>query len=321
MKEWRMKSLGMFLVAAVVLMLAGPGYSQEKFPKSTMTFLVGFGPGGGVDLFMRGLAEYVKKEFKISAVVENKPGGGGSLAYSLLQGEKPDGYTLGAISNSIILETFKTKGKVDYKKIEPIINLSTAPMAITVHADSPWKTIEEFLAYAKANPAKIRLGNSGMGAIYHIFGASVERKAGVTFTHVPFKTGPEAGTALLGKHIDAASQALSDLISSLETGKLRVLATSGAKRDPFYPDVPTFKERGIDVVIGIWRGVGAPKGTPQDRLEILEKAFLKAVQTPEWIQLMQRLKLENNFQGMAEFRKVYYRDAEVLEPLARALEK
>ena len=320
MKGWRIKSLGGILMAAL-LILAAPGYGQEKFPKGTMTFLVGFGPGGGVDLFMRGLAEYMKKEFKIPAVVENKPGGGGSLAYSLLQGEKPDGYTLGAISNSIILETFKTKGKVDYRKVEPIINLSTAPMAITVHADSPWKTIEEFLAYARANPAKIRVGNSGMGAIYHIFAVSLERKTGVTFTHVPFKTGPESGTALLGKHIDAASQALSDLVASLETGKLRVLATSGEKRDPFFPDVPTFKERGIDVVIGIWRGVGAPKGTPPDRLEILEKAFLKAVQTPEWIQLMQRLRLENNYQGAAEFRKIYYRDAEVLEPLARGLEK
>ena len=316
-KKWL--RAGIFFWA--LLALASPGLGQEKFPSSTITFIVGFGPGGGLDLFMRGLGDYIKKEYKIPAVVENKPGGGGSLGYILLQGSKPDGYTLGSMSSSILLQTVNTKGRVDYQKVEPIINLTTAPMTVTVHKDSPWNTLEQFLAYAKANPGKIRLGNSGTGAINHIFGICLERATGTKFTHIPFKTGPESGTALLGKHIDAATQTFSDIIASHETGQLRVLAVSGEKRTPFAPNTPTLKERGINIVLSMWRGVGAPKGTPADRLEALNKIFLKAVETPEWKGMMERLKLENNYQGMAEFREVYERDAKLLIPLARELEK
>jgi len=241
--------------------------------------------------------------------------------YSLLQGAKPDGYLIGMVSTSLILETHKNKGKIDYNKFDPIVVFSTAPCAITVHADSPWKTIGEFLQYAKANPGKVRVGNSGTGATYHIFAVSLEKKAGVKFTHVPFGSGAASGTALLGKHIEAASQNLADIAASLATGKLRVLATSGEKRDSFNPNVPTLKESGVDVVATIWRGLGGPKGIPRDRIEILEKAFAKTVQDPAYKEMMKRIMLEDNFMGTADFRKMYFRDADVLIPILKELEK
>ena len=223
--------------------------------------------------------------------------------------------------SSDLLETYKTKGKIDYKNFDPILLLNSTPMAITVHVDSPWKTIDDFLEYTKSNPGKARVGNTGMGAIFHIFALSLEKKGGGKFTHVPFKTGADCGTALLGKHIEAAANNPGDISASLATGKLKVLAMSGMKRDPYFPDVPTLKEKGIDVAMEIWRGMAAPKGVPKERLEFLEKAFLKAMDHPRYQDLLKKLMLPNNFQGNAEFRKMYFGEAEVLLPMLKALEK
>ena len=222
------------MVFGIALAFAGQLMAQEKYLTGTITMMIGFGPGGGGDILLRTVAEISKKDLKVPVVVENKPGGGGALMYSLLQEAKPDGYTIGMISTSLILESYKTKGKIDYNRFDPIAVFSTAPCAITVHADSPWKTIGELLEYAKANPGKVRVGNSGTGATYHIFAISLEKKAGVKFTHVPFGSGAASGTSLLGKHIEATAQNLADIAASLATGKLRVLATSGEKRDPFF---------------------------------------------------------------------------------------
>ncbi len=307
--------------AMVALPLATQAGAQEKYPKETITMYFGWAPGGTGDLLLRGLAEQMQKDLKVPVVVENKPGGGGVLSWGLLQGSKPDGYTIGYVSNSVILETYKTKGKIDYKNLDPILLLNSTPMAITVHADSPWKTIDDFLAYAKANPGKARVGNTGMGAIFHIFALSLEKKGGVKFTHVPFKTGADCGTALLGKHIEAAANNPGDISASMATGKLKVLAMSGTKRDPYFPDVPTLKEKGIDVALEIWRGMAAPKGTPKERMEFLEKAFLKAMEHPRYQELLKKLMLPNNFRENAEFRKMYFGEAEILFPMLKALEK
>jgi len=296
-------------------------WGQEKFPKETITILFGWGTGGTADLLLRGLADVMQKDLKVPVIVENKPGGGGVLSWGLLQSAKADGYTIGYVSNSVVLETYKTKGKIDYKNFEPILMLNSAPMAITVHVESPWKTIGEFIEYARANPGKVRVGNSGMGAIFHIFALSVEKKAGVKFTHVPFKAGSECGTALLGKHIEATAPNPGDMSASLATGKLRLLATSGDKRDAFFPDVPTFKESGIDLAMEIWRGVAAPKGTPVERISILEKAFMRAMEQPRSQELLKKLMLANNSLPTAEFRKVYYGEAEKAIPILMALEK
>lgn len=309
------------LMAMVALPLATQAGAQEKYPKETITIYFGWAPGGTGDLLLRGLAEQMQKDLKVPVVVENKPGGGGVLSWGLLQGAKPDGYTIGYVSNSVILETYKTKGKIDYNNFNPILLLNSTPMAITVHVDSPWKTIGDFLEYTKANPGKARVGNTGMGAIFHIFALSLEKKGGGKFTHVPFKTGADCGTALLGKHIEAVANNPGDLSASLATGKLKLLAMSGTKRDPYFPDVPTLKEKGIDVVMEIWRGVAAPKGTPKERIELLEKAFLKAMAQPRYQDLLKNLMLPNNFQENAEFRRLYFGDAEVLLPILKTLEK
>ena len=309
------------MVLLLALSLAAPLNAQEKYPNDTISIVTGFAAGGGSDLVLRMLAKEMQKDLKVPVVVENKPGGGGVLGWSLVQAAKPDGYTTAFLSSSLILETFNTKGRVHYNKFDPIVMLYSAPVVVVVPKDAPYNTIDEFLQYAKAHPLKVRVGNSGVGAFSHIVALIIEKTVGVKFTHVPFKSGSECGPALLGKHIEASVSSPGDLIASLETGNLRILAISSEKRDPYFPDVQTLKEKGINVVMEVWRGVGVLKGTPKERIAILEKAFLKAMQQPDYLGLLEKLKITNNFRDGTEFRKIYLNDAEVLSPILKSLEK
>jgi len=305
----------------VIFLFLTPAKAQEKFPSDTISILFGFGTGGTSDLLLRALADEMQKDLKVPVVVENKPGGGGVLAWSLAQKAKLDGYTLVYLSTSVIFETQKTKGKVDYRNFEPVVMLNSVGGAITVHKDAPYNTIEEFVAYAKANPGKIRVGNSGLGATWHVYALLLEKAAGIKFTHVPFKTAADCGTAILGKHIEASTCNAGDIMASLATGNLKVLATTGAKRDPFFPDVPTLKEKGIDMQIETWRAVGVRKGTPKERTAILEKAVLKAMEQPGYQTMLQKLKMPHNFLASKEFAEVYNKDGETLVSTLDSLNK
>ncbi len=320
MKRYFGKMIVGYMILVVALVLPTKLFAQEKFPNETITLLFGWGTGGAGDLMVRGLAELMQKDLNVPVIVENKPGGGGVLSWSLLQAAKPEGYTVATVTPSVIMETYKTKGKIDYNKFEPIVRLNSAPNAIIVHMDSPYKTIGEFLEYAKANPGKVRIGNSGMGAGYHITAIALEKGAGVKFTHVPFKTTADCGPALLGKHIEAVATTPGDLSASLATGKLRILATTGEKRDPLFPDVPILKENGINVVMEQWRAMVAPKGIPSERIAVLEKAFIRAMQQPKYNDLLKKLMLENNYMGTAEIKKFYFSQAEFLLPILKSLD-
>ena len=307
------------VLGAMVLILAysltAPLSAEEKYPSGPITIVFGFGAGGGGDLQIRMVAKEMQKEFKVPVIVENKAGGGGVLSWSIVQAAKPDGYTVVWLSSSLMMETVNTQGKVNYKNFEPVFMFQSTPGAVTVHKDAPYKTIDEFFAYAKANPFKVRVGNSGFGASWHVYAIIIEKLTGVKFTHVPFKTAADCGPALLGRHIEATTATPGDFQSSFSGGELRVLATTGEERDPFFPDAPTLKEKGVNFAMEMFRAVGVPKGTPKERIEILEKACLKAIQNPDYQDLLKRLRISNKFQGTTEFRKTYSQTAELVVPI------
>lgn len=283
-----------------------PGLSQAAYPKKTITTVMPFGSGGTGDIILRFLGDVMKQDLGVPVVVVNKPGSGGAVGWTLLQAKKADGYHIGYASNSLFTATHRTKGSVNYKNFTPIVMLNSTPFAITVNAKSPWKKLSEFVKYAKENPGKVRVGNSGAAGIWHLSALLFEKKAGVKFTHVPYKGGAKAAAALLGGHIEATSVTVGDMSSLLPTGKLRVLAIGGDKRDPFYPNVPTVKEAGVDLVMSNWRGVVAPKGLSKDRLAVLGKAFEKAVNDPKYVAFMKQKKLISVFKGPQEFGEFYF---------------
>ena len=224
-------------------------------------------------------ASELEKSLGTKILVTNTTGASGAVGLEKVRSSKADGYTIGYMPvESTMLRAlgFTDLSTNDYRFIARAM---TIPAAITVKADSPWKTFDDFIAYAKANPEEILVGNSGTGSIWQIAAVTVEKKTGASFTHVPFDGAAPAVAALLGGNISAVAVSPSEVKTSVESGDLRVLAVLADDRSSVVPDVMTAKEMGVDVVIQGWGGFAVPKGTPEDVIKILEDAAKTAINT------------------------------------------
>ena len=193
---------------------------------------------------------------------------------------KPDGYTLTTAVTPLTILPHQVKTAFTYKNFDPVINVVSDPSMFLVRADAPWKSLKEFLDYAKKNPGMISVGNSGAGGGVHLVALAFEKAAGVKFNHIPFSGGGPSVTALLGGHINAVSVSPPEGISQIQAGKLRIIALFSEKRLDMFPDVPTVKEQGVNFTMGMWRGLAAPKGTPPDVIQKLHDAFKKGMDDP-----------------------------------------
>jgi len=266
------KTVLVLMAAALLCFNVGAQSKKAAFPKKPVTLVVGFNPGGASDLVSRMIAESMQKTLGVPVVVVNKPGATGSIALEYVRNSKKDGYTVCYMP----VESTMVKA-LGYTNVQPsdfyyLGRVMTLPAAITVKADAPWKTIEEFLAYATKNPGKVTVGNSGTGSIWQVAAASVEDKTGIKFNHVPFDGAAPAIAGLLGGHIDAVACSASEVLPNVKGGLLRVLAVMSDERSPLLPDVPTMKERKIDVSVVGWGGFAVPAGTPAPVCAVLENA-------------------------------------------------
>ena len=260
--------------------------SLAEYPERPVQILVGYAAGGPADLSARALAEAAKPFFPKAIMVVNKPGGSGVLATNELIRSKPDGYTLGHVSISHLCFAPHLEANLPYKgpeDVQFIISCVTAQESITVRADSPWKTMKELIDYAKANPGKVRIGNSGLGTTTHFDPLSMKLAGLTQFTDVPFNGAAPAVTAILGGHIEAVSLNTTAVQPHVKAGKLRNLALFAEKRNTDVPelkDVPTFKELGYKVITsGTPYYIVVPKDTPKDIANKLHDALLKAEQS------------------------------------------
>ena len=253
--------LGMCYVLSKYL----PLYIVTEYPKS------------GGSWVSQMLSDY----FDVPFVVENKPGGSGIIGSLLIENAVADGYVFGTTSMSTVSAQYVSPVYPKMENVEPLAQAITIPATVTVNADSPWKTLEEYVSYAKANPGKIKNSNSGIGASAHISAIVFEDKAGIELNHIPYVAYAEAVVALLGGHVDSTNIPLPDVAPHIEAGKLRMLAIASNERHPDFPDVPTLKELGIDVVMGNYSGFVAPKGITKEQIKVLEEGIGKALQDPE----------------------------------------
>ena len=278
-----MKNLSRFLLVALVLglMLGGCASAGPKYPDKPINVIVPNPPGGLNDLTARALAESIKPFLPQPFTIVNRSGGNGGVGMGEMVQAKADGYTLCLTftSTAVVLPQMSkvTYGPPsDYVAVAKVTN---APLVFAVQAERPWQTLKEAAEYAKANPGKFRVGSPGVGSLHHMSLELWNEKTGAGMTHVPFAGGAESSAALLGGHIEGVIIPPSVITGHVQAGKLKVLGVLEEKRIALWPQVPTFKESGYDVVLGETQFILAPKGTPDSVLTILNDAIKKAVDT------------------------------------------
>ncbi len=270
------------LATAVTAGLAVLPANAQDFPKSPIELSVSFGAGSAADVTARHLSEGIAKRLGVAVPVVNRTGGGGAISLVHLSQQKPDGYALAWTSNQISTTYHGGQLPFDYTNFTHIARVSVETPVLAVKADAPWKNLKELIEYAKANPEKVRIGNSGAGSHTHFSAVALFADAGGAKTiDVPFNAA-EATVNLLGGRIEGAVQLPAAFVSHVKAGTLRILGAMAADRDPVFPDVPTAKEQGYDVQLELWRGVSAPKGTPADVVAKLEKTIGETVASPEF---------------------------------------
>ncbi|MDK2656018.1 tripartite tricarboxylate transporter substrate binding protein [Cupriavidus consociatus] len=278
--------LAALTVQAPAVMAAG------DFPAKPIEFWIPFPPGGPTDGSLRTLANAAGKELKHRVVPINKPGAGATLAAQLMsQTAAPDGYTLSMVAANIFRMPHLQKTPYDpLKDFTYIIGLTNYRYGLVVRADARWKTLEEFLAYARANPGKVTYGAVGIGSSGHISMEKLGKAAGAKFTFVPYKGGSEEMMALLSGDIDAVLDP--GWGQHAVAGKVRPLAIVGDARFPRFKDVPTLKERGYDITASSLVGIVGPKGMDPAVVRALHDAFYKASQDPAYLRSLEAIDLE-----------------------------
>jgi tripartite-type tricarboxylate transporter receptor subunit TctC len=254
-------------------------------------------------------------------VVVNRPGGGSAVGYTEGAQAKPDGYTLTSAVTPLTILPHQVKTAYTYKNFEPVINVVSDPSMFLIRSDAPWKSLKEFLDFAKKNPDMITVGNSGAGGGVHLIALAFERAAGVKFNHIPFSGGGPSVTAILGGHINAVSVSPPEGIEHVKAGKLKIIALFAEKRPEMFPDVPTVKEQGIDFVMGMWRGLAAPKGTPPDAIKKLHDAFKKGMDDPVFQKNAKDMAVNLRYLGPEAFGKLMANDHEFFGDLIKAMKK
>jgi tripartite-type tricarboxylate transporter receptor subunit TctC len=266
-------------VAGAALMMVSAAVAQQQFPGGKpVEMTVMFGAGSAADVTARELAKGMEKVLGVPVPVVNRTGGGGAIGYSYVQQQKPDGYSIIWNSNSVSTNHHAGVMSFDYKAFDAVARVSTETPAIAVRNDAPWKTLKELVDYAKANPGKVRIGNSGTGSHTHFVAGALFGSNEAKITNVPFTEG-QAVVNLLGSRIEGVVQLPAAIVPHVKSGDLRVLAVLGEKRDPVFPDVPTAKELGFSVALDMWRGIAVPTGTPKPVVAKLQDAIKASVES------------------------------------------
>jgi tripartite-type tricarboxylate transporter receptor subunit TctC len=273
-------------VFAALALAAAPALAQN-FPAKPITLICPWPPGGSTDVHLRKFAEIAQKYVGQPIVVENKPGAGGTVGPSTMAATaRPDGYTLAQYPISMIRVPLMQRSSWDpVKDFSFIIGLTGYTFGVVVKSDSPFKTFQDLIAYAKANPGKMSFGSTGNGTSPHLLMEEVALKSGANFLHVPFKGNADSTQALMGGHIMAQSDA-TGWGKHVDSGAFRLLVTFGEKRTRW--NAPTARELGIDVVSYSPYGIVAPKGMEPQVLRALHDAFKRTLDDPEHLKVLQQ---------------------------------
>lgn len=298
-----MQSRTMLILVAVLFFAASPSSAQD-YPSRPVTLVVPWASGGTTDIGMRALASATEKYLKQKIIVENRPGAGGVLGpQQVAQNSAPDGYTLVQIPITVFRLPFMRKMSLDATNdFTYIIGVSGYTFGVVVRHDAPWKSFRELIDYARANPGKINYGTPGAGTSLHITMEQIAKQEGIRWVHVPFKGTSETTGALIGGHIDAVADA-TGWASLVNAGQLRLLVLWTGARSKNWPDVPTLREIGIDMVSNSPFGIAGPKGMDPAVVKIIHDAFKKGAEDPAYLEAAAKLDQEPAYMDTDAYRR------------------
>jgi tripartite-type tricarboxylate transporter receptor subunit TctC len=302
------------ILAAGLLAAAPVAFAQDAYPGKPVTMIAPFPPGGVADIVGRPLAAAMEKSLKQPVVVVNRTGAGGAVGMTAVAKAAPDGYTiLMALSSiSIFPVSDRINGKVppyELKDFAPIALVTADPTVLVVRTDSPWHTLADFVATAKAHPDKINYSSSGVYGTLHVAMEIFANAAGIRLFHVPYQGGGPAVTALLGGQVHALASGPAAAIGQIKGGRMRALASWSTERLKLLPDIPTFKELGYDAEFYIWSGVFVPASTPAPVQQRLRAAVREAANSAEFRSAMDKVSTPVSYLDAPEFQKYWERDA------------
>ncbi|MBV1797451.1 tripartite tricarboxylate transporter substrate binding protein [Siccirubricoccus sp. G192] len=299
---------------------ARPALAQGNFPDRPIRLIVPWPPGGSTDGQMRSLAEIASRKLGQTIVIENRPGVAGTLGALAVKDARPDGYTLTQMPISV----FRLPQMTDRPNFDPlndftyVIHVTGYTFGVVVKADRPWKTWQEFLAHAKANPGKVTYGTPGVGSSLHITMEQIAQRHGIDWVHVPFRGGAENQQATLSGTIDCTADS-TGWAPLVEGGLLRLLVVWTAKRTKRFPDVPTLRETGTDIVSASPYGFAGPRGMDPGVVKILHDAFKAALEDPAHQVVLERYDMEPDYMNSADYtafvQRLYKEEGEMIRKL------
>jgi putative tricarboxylic transport membrane protein len=316
-KFWRC-AVALLGIAVAWGLAVAPAQAAD-YPIKPVTIVCWSKPGSPVDVFARKLAQLLEKEFGQPFVVETKAGGSGVVAVNYLLSRPADGYTI--MTNTATLTTLFSEKGVKFKAadLQMIARLQVDPFGLLVPAASPLKTIDDMLKQAKANPGKIKVGGPFAMSAHRVAFEKFMDAAGIDTTWVPFEGGGPVLTAVAGAHVDVGHTNPGNAKAQIAAGKVRVLAVSTDQRHPDFPDAPTYKEKGINVVAAQWRGVMAKAGTPKPVVDRLSVAIQKIRQTEEWKAFLKQVGQLDGYLDPAAFTNTVLTETKEIEQVKKKL--
>lgn len=276
----------------------------QDYPTRTINMVVAYSAGGGTDVAARTLVPFIEQNLPKGATIAviNKPGASGELGFAEISKAKPDGYTIGFINTpTVITIPIQRKASFSLQDLVPIANVVFDAGSLVVLPDSPYGNLKDLISAAKAAPETITYGSTGIGSDDHLSMLALQQQTGITLRHVPFGGSSEIQAALLGGHIALGSMNIGEVIDNVNEGKLLSLGQMGEDRWQGALDVPTFREQGIDVVSGAYRGIGAPKDTDPAIIATLATAIAAAMKDAEFKQAAKKQSLPLNYQDPTKY--------------------
>lgn len=320
MRGYAGRSLYARLAAALALAaVAHVAPAQEAFPGGKpIELTVLFPAGTSADVTARVLADGMSKQLNTNVLVVNRPGAGGAIGYKYVAAQSAGGHHLVWNSNSISTTFHMGMMAFDYRAFTPVARVLIETPLLVVKSDAPWKDLRDLVAYAKSNPGKLTVGNSGVGSHTHFSAVMLFKAAGVEVTDVPFGAA-QVVPSLLGGHVNTVMQLPGALAALVRNGNVRVVAALSARRDPAFADVPTAAEQGVNVAADAWRGIAVPKGTPAAAIAKLEDAIRKTVAGPEFVKACDNLSVAPAFLPGAEFGRLIAKEDSELAVVIQSL--
>ena len=290
----------------------------KSYPSKNINMVVPFSAGGGTDAVARKLGSLMEKELGTSVVIVNKTGGAGAVGMTYGATQKKDGYTITMITREIVSLPLMKLSPINYQNFELVSLVNVDPTVVVVEKDSKYKTVDDIIAEAKANPEKVKFASTAKPNFYAL---AIENEAGVKFNHIPYNGAGEVIPALLGKHADFSLMGPGEVIGQLKAGQLKALGIMADNRIETLPDVPTLKELGHNVVSRTWRGIAVPKGTPKEIVDTLDAAIKKVTESEDFKEFMNNSTFGVQYLSQEDFKEFIEKDTETIDKIVKSMNK